>query len=80
MSDGYRGLGPKDRQGCLQTAIAGLFALVFLDFGRLFGDPAPGTEDAWWRDVPFFVPTFIVTITTFLIARFVSNRGKSDGG
>ena len=79
MSDGYQGLGTKDRNGCLLTAIAGLLAFVLLDFARVFGDPAPGTEDAWWREVPFFVPTLIVTITTFLVARLVRKRGKSDG-
>jgi len=63
----------------LLTAIAGLIAFVFLDFARVFGDPAPGTEDAWWREVPFFVPTLITATTTFLVARFVSKRSKSDG-
>lgn len=79
MSDGYQGLRAKDRIGCLLTAIAGLLAFVFLDFGRVFGDPAPGTEDAWWREVPFFVPTLIVAATTFLVVRLVSKHGKSDG-
>ena len=79
MSDGYQGLVSEDRNGCLLAAIAGLLAFVFLDVARVFGDPAPGTEDAWWREVPFFIPTLIVAVTTFLVARLVSKRSKSDG-
>lgn len=78
MNDGYQGLGTKDRNGCLLTAVTGLIAFVFLDFGRIFGDPVPGTEHAWWRDVPFFVPTLIVATTTFLVVRFVGKRSRSD--
>ncbi|MBT0670668.1 hypothetical protein HT136_20075 [Novosphingobium profundi] len=78
MGNGYKGLEPRNRNGCLIAAIAGLFAFIFLDLGRIFGDPAPGTEDAWWRQVPFLVPTLIAVTITFLCVRFISGRKDSD--
>ena len=70
MSDGYDGLGAKNRSGCLIAAAAGCLVLFF-DLGRFMGDPAPGTENWWWRSMPVFVPTLIVTIMAFTIFRVV---------
>jgi len=79
MSDGYQGLGSEERNGCLAAAIAGIVTFVILDLGRVLGDPAPGTEDAWWRHIPFFVPTLIVVSVTFFIVRALSKPDKPDG-
>ena len=51
---------------------------MFFDFGRFFGDPDPGTEDLWWRHVPFFVPTLVIVTVTFLIGRALIQKNKSD--
>ena len=77
MDDGYQGLDKDLRGGCLAAAAAGLLALV-VDFGRFFGDPAPGTESFWWRQIPVFVPTLVITISTFLIVRALKRRHISD--
>jgi hypothetical protein len=78
MNNGYSGLDYDTRGGCIFAAIAGVLALV-VDCARFFGDPAPGTEDLWWRQVPFLLPTFIVTAATFLLVRTVARRLKGDG-
>lgn len=75
MSDGYSGLGSGDRKGCLFGAIAGAVALV-IDCVRFLGDPALGTEDLWWRHIPFFVPTIVVVLPTFMAVRGI--HGPED--
>jgi hypothetical protein len=78
MGDRYQGLGRETRGGCLVAAVVGLIALLF-DVGRVIGDPAPGTEDLWWRQIPVFVPTFVVVVATFLGVRALIKRNKPDG-
>lgn len=73
MKDGYQGLDSRNRFGCLSAGIIGLFVL-FIDLGRFFGDPAPGTEDLWWRHVPPFIPTIVTVVLIFLITRIVIRR------
>lgn len=73
MDDGYNGLGSGDRKGCLFAALAGIVALI-IDCARFFGDPAPGTEDLWWRHIPFLLPTIIVVFATFMAVRAISRR------
>ncbi|MDO7834956.1 hypothetical protein Q4610_07830 [Sphingobium sp. HBC34] len=70
MGDGYDGLGSKNRSGCLTAAVVGCLALFF-DLGRFMGDPAPGTENWWWRSIPVFVPTLAIAAATFVVCRFV---------
>mgnify|MGYP001175506828 CR=1 FL=1 len=77
MSDGYQGLGPDDRGGCIVAAIVGLIALFF-DLGRIFGDPAPGTEDLWWRHIPVLLPTGLIVTITFFVSRAMFRNQKSD--
>jgi hypothetical protein len=77
MSDGYESLGRDTRGGCMFAAAAGFVALI-LDFSRFFGDPVPGAEDLWWRNIPFFVPTLIVVAITFLGVRAIIKRSNSD--
>ena len=76
MKDGYRG-DPNNRMGCLAGAVVGVVALFF-DFGRNFGDPAPGTEELWWRLIPFPLPTLVFVAAAFLLARFMFRRNRSD--
>ena len=76
MSDGYRG-DPKNRVGCLAGTMAGVVALFF-DFGRFFGDPAPGTEDLWWRHIPFPIPTSVFVTAAFLLARVIARGNRTD--
>lgn len=73
MSTGYQGLGPEDRGGCIIAAIVGLVALFF-DLGRIIGDPAPGTEDLWWRHVPYLLPTLAIVMITFFVTRALIRR------
>ena len=75
MSDRYNGLGSGDRKGCLFAAIAGVVALI-IDCARFLGDPAPGTEDLWWRHIPFLLPTITVVIATFLAVRAIGGRDE----
>ena len=75
MNDGYNGLRSGDRKGCLLAALAGVAAFI-IDCARFFGDPAPGTEDLWWRHIPFLVPTIVVVFTTFTAVRAVSGRAE----
>ena len=77
MNDGHQGLGPKNRAGCLVTAATGVLALI-LDLGRFFGDPAPGTEDLWWRHTPALVPTLVIVTATFFISRALISDNQSD--
>jgi hypothetical protein len=78
MGDDYKGLGSDERGGCLAAIAAGLLTSIF-DFGRLMGDPAPGTEGLWWRHIPLFVPTLAVVIATFFVVRALIRRNRSDG-
>ena len=78
MGNGYEGLGPDERGGCLAAVVAGLLASI-VDFGRVIGDPAPGTEDLWWRHIPVFVPTSIVVVVTFFIVRALIRWKRSRG-
>ncbi len=75
MNDGYNGLSNADRNGCLLAALAG-FVVFIIDCARFFGDPAPGTEALGWRQIPFFVPTIIAIVATFMAVRAVSGRGE----
>jgi hypothetical protein len=75
MNDGYDGLGSGDRKGCLLAALAGVLTLI-IDCARFFGDPVPGTEDLWWRHIPFLLPTIIVAVATFMAVRAVGGRDK----
>lgn len=77
VSDGYQGLGRENRGGCLVAAIVGLIALFF-DLGRFFGDPAPGTEDLWWRHIPVLLPTALIVTITFFVSRAMIRKHKSD--
>lgn len=71
MDDGYNGLGSGDRKGCLLTALVGVVAFM-IDCARFIGDPAPGTENLWWRHIPFLLPTIIVVGATFMAVRAIS--------
>jgi hypothetical protein len=77
MSDGYQGLGRENRGGCIAAAIVGPIALL-LDLGRSFGDPAPGTEDLWWRYIPALLPTALIVTVTFFVVRAMIRTQKSD--
>jgi amino acid permease len=77
MNDRYEGLGQKNRAGCLTAGAVGILVLVF-DLGRFFGDPAPGTEDLWWRHIPVLIPTFVIVAATFFITKALIRSGKSD--
>jgi hypothetical protein len=74
MGDGYNGLEDADRKGCLLAALAGVISFV-IDCIRLLGDPAPGTEDRWWRHIPFLLPTFVVVLVAFMTVRAIGRRG-----
>ncbi|KQN91660.1 hypothetical protein ASE90_02375 [Sphingomonas sp. Leaf67] len=73
MSDGYNGLGDHDKKGCILAALTGVVALI-VDFGRFMGDPVPGTENSWWRYIPFTMSTIVVVIATFAVVRAISGR------
>ncbi|MBB4619929.1 hypothetical protein [Sphingomonas abaci] len=75
MNKGYNGLGSGDRNGCLFAALAGVVALI-IDCARLFGDPAPGTESLWWRQIPFLLPTIVVVFATFMAVRAINGRDE----
>ena len=77
MNDGYQGLGPENRGGCLIAAVFGIVALFF-DLGRIMGDPAPGTENLWWRHIPLLLPTLAVVAITFFVSRALLRRNQSD--
>ena len=77
MSDGYQGVGPENRGGCLIAAVVGVVALFF-DLGRIMGDPAPGTENLWWRHIPILLPTLAVVAITFFVSRALIRRSQSD--
>jgi len=77
MRDGYQGLEPENRGGCIIAAIAGIIALFF-DLSRVIGDPAPGTENLWWRYIPLLLPTFAIVPVTFFISRALIRRSRSD--
>ena len=77
MDEGYQGIDKANRIGCLASLAPALLAFVFLDLGRVLGDPAPGTEGAWWREVPFLAPTASIAVATYFIVRFwISRRQK----
>lgn len=75
MNDGYNGLGNGDRKGCLLAALAGVVVFI-IDCARFFGDPAPGTEGLWWRQIPFLLPTIIAVFATFVAVRAISGRDE----
>ena len=77
MDDGYRGLDRKNRAGCLIAGGVGLL-MLFFDLGRFVGDPAPGTEDLWWRHVPVLIPTFALVAAAFFITRALTRPDRSD--
>lgn len=77
MDDGYQGPAPEDRGGCLIAAVVGMITLLF-DVGRIMGDPAPGTEDLWWRQIPMFAPTLVIVTATFFLSRALILKGRSD--
>lgn len=52
---------------------------MFLDLGRLIGDPEPGTEDLWWRHVPLLMPTLVTVTAAFFISRALI-RDRSGNG
>lgn len=79
MSDRYKGLAKEDRGGCFSSAVVGLVVLFF-DFGRVIGDPAPGTEDLWWRRIPFLLPTLVAVVLTFIAVRYVLRSKRHDDG
>ena len=75
MEHRYQGLDPRNRRGCLFATIVGVVTLI-LDLGRVIGDPAPGTEDLWWRQIPVLVPTLVLVAASFLIGRQL--KGPND--
>lgn len=75
MNDGYTGLGSGDRKGCLLAALAGVVTLI-IDYARFFGDPAPGTEDLWWRHIPFLLPTIVIVLATFMAVRAIGRKDE----
>jgi len=78
MDDGYQGLGRDTRYGSLVASAVGLVALFF-DMGRIIGDPTPGTEDLWWRQIPVFVLTLVAVFSTFLLVRgLIRRKGPDD--
>lgn len=77
MSDSYQGLEPENRGGCLIAAIFGIVTLFF-DLGRVMGNPAPGTENLWWRHIPPLLPTLGVIALTFFISRALIRGSQSD--
>jgi len=78
MPDRHEGLRLEERGGCLAAAAAGLLTSI-ADFGRILGDPGPGTEDLWWRHVPVLLPTVAVTLITFFAVSALIRRKRSGG-
>lgn len=74
MSEGYQGLPPEDRLGCISAAVVGLPVLL-LDLGRVMGDAGPERNELIDR-IPIFLPTVFAVAVVFIIVRTIARRRR----